>query len=83
MKEQNRLQTNLERHKAQGTQNRYAFEWYVQDADAFYWKMAKERIAGEVDRLNSRIKKTTALAVTSTVVALAALAISAFVLLCK
>lgn len=73
MKEQKRLLTNLERHKAQGTQKRYAFEWYVQEADAFYWKMAKERIAVEVDRLNRRIKKTTALAVTSTVVALAAL----------
>lgn len=52
--------------------NRYAYEWYVNEQDAWYWK-----------RTVRQLKKTTALAATSAVVSGIAIATSLLVLLRK
>ncbi len=56
----------------QAKRNRYAYEWYVNEQDAWYWK-----------RTLRQLKKTTALAATSAVVSGIALVTSVFALLRK
>lgn len=51
-------------------EKRYAFEWFVREQDTFYHNMEKRRM-----------KKITALAVTSTVISGIAIAICLYVLL--
>lgn len=74
---------HLEEYRKQGIEKRYAYEWYMKEADEFYWGMTKERIAAEVEPIKARLKKITALAVTSTVIAVVAIIVYAFALLHK
>lgn len=55
---------------------RYAFEWFVKEEDRWYW----ERTQNFIERKTKRI---TALAATSTVISVLAIAFSIFALLRK
>ena len=55
---------------------RYAFEWYVNQKDEWYWKRTNELVKNEQ-------KKTIALMALSITVSMIAIIASAFSLLCK
>lgn len=55
---------------------RYAFEWFVKEEDRWYWERTQKLI-------ERKTKRITALAATSTVISVLAIAFSIFVLLRK
>lgn len=61
-----------EQARQRDPKRRYAFDWYVKDMDKFYSEMAERQLSEEIKKVNHKLKKITALAVTSTVIAGAA-----------
>ena len=75
----NIIKSYCDYYRSQGLEKRLAFEWFVLDHDEFYWNLAKRRIDDETNKLRRRLKKTTALAVTSTVISTIAIVLHLFV----
>ena len=61
-------------YKERGQEKRYAFEWFVLENDMQYFGTTMD----EINKLKKLIKRITALAVTSTVIATVALLIILF-----
>lgn len=69
-----------EEYRKRGTEQRYAHEWFMRAQDYFYWQLTLQLVQDAKDKLRAEMKqehrRMTALAVTSTVIAIAALIIS-------
>lgn len=67
-------------YKQRGTEKRYAYEWFMRAQDYFYWQSTLHLVQSAKDKLRAEMERKyrymTALAVTSTVIAIMALIIS-------
>lgn len=73
-----------ERARQSDKGRRYAFEWFMRASDKFYWRLTKERIADAEAGMEKKIKRITALAVTSAVIGMAGIGLAVIALmLCR